>query len=225
MTSHPVGLSGNLAPRQVMRATINQFDIAVWRSESGIISAWDNRCPHRGMRLSHGFVRGESLACAYHGWHYNCEGFCHYIPAHPELTPPKTVRPVIYSVIERHGLIWINPTAEARAHELPDNLIPLRTLTFECDENTALHAMSSTAQHAGESFEPGDTLSESPRIITVNTPAIANGIIIAFHQCAPHNVIAHVLVQNTLSSAAQIDVSRWLESVRRHAEANVSEYL
>ena len=72
MTSQPVGLSEDLAPTQVMRATVAQHDIAVWRSVSGVISAWHNRCPHRGMRLSHGFVRGESLACAYHGWHFNC---------------------------------------------------------------------------------------------------------------------------------------------------------
>jgi len=69
MTAQPIGLSRNLAQRQVMRAVLmqpggNDLDIAVWRSVSGVVNAWENRCPHRGMRLSHGFVRGESLACS-----------------------------------------------------------------------------------------------------------------------------------------------------------------
>jgi len=67
-----------------MRAKTGREDLVVWRSASGVLSAWENRCPHRGMRLSHGFVRGESLACAYHGWHFECSGRCHYIPAHPD---------------------------------------------------------------------------------------------------------------------------------------------
>ncbi|GIS36806.1 MAG: hypothetical protein Ct9H90mP8_2260 [Pseudomonadota bacterium] len=28
----------------------------------------DNRCPHRGTRLSLGFFSGKQLACLYHGW-------------------------------------------------------------------------------------------------------------------------------------------------------------
>ncbi|MGO7418409.1 Rieske 2Fe-2S domain-containing protein, partial [Rhizobium ruizarguesonis] len=40
--------------------------IALWSSASGRISASADRCPHRGMSLSHGFVRGETLSCIYH---------------------------------------------------------------------------------------------------------------------------------------------------------------
>ena len=41
------------------------------------------------MRLSHGFVRSEKLACIFHGWQYDGAGSCVGIPAHPDLAPPK----------------------------------------------------------------------------------------------------------------------------------------
>ena len=154
MTSQPVGLSEDLAPTQVMRATVAQHDIAVWRSVSGVISAWHNRCPHRGMRLSHGFVRGESLACAYHGWHFNCEGYCHYIPAHPELTPPKTVRPAIYSVAEQGGLIWVDPQDAAQPVSLPRDTTALRSLTLACDIKTCLLYTSPSPRDKRQSRMP-----------------------------------------------------------------------
>ena len=69
-----------------------EAELAVWRSASGRIAAWRDRCPHRGMRLSHGFVRGESLNCIYHGWTYGADGACRRIPAHPEVVPPATIR-------------------------------------------------------------------------------------------------------------------------------------
>ncbi|MGB1508948.1 MAG: Rieske (2Fe-2S) protein, partial [Paracoccaceae bacterium] len=53
-----VGFSDTLSNARVMRAFVNGKDVVVWRSTSGKLSAWENRCPHRGMRLSHGFVRG-----------------------------------------------------------------------------------------------------------------------------------------------------------------------
>ena len=108
MSTEPVGLSKNLPPQRVMRAFSGGHDLAVWRSASGELSAWGNRCPHRGMRLSYGFVRGESLACAYHGWHFNCEATCHYMPAHPKTEPPGTIKPEVFSVTETDGMIWVN---------------------------------------------------------------------------------------------------------------------
>lgn len=228
MTTQPIGLSSDLAPRQVMRAVIGQFDIAVWRSVSGVVSAWENRCPHRGMRLSHGFVRGESLACAYHGWHYDCEGYCHYIPAHPELTPPRTVQPTIYSVLERDGLIWSYPDGDVNPVTLPGDTDAVRSITLQCDLDTALKTLSGHKDTAKVS-----TLAESPRVLSVDIEGISDGVIIAFQQTAvpaPNDqqsvpvqpVIAHTLVAAGTVPARRVAVSRWLESIRRQAEQDVS---
>lgn len=55
---------------------VNDYAVALWRSASGEVNAWEDRCPHRGMRLSLGFVEGDNLRCIYHGWGYAPDGQC-----------------------------------------------------------------------------------------------------------------------------------------------------
>ena len=219
MSTEPIGLARDLAPKGVMRAQIGQTDLAIWRSTSGVVSAWENRCPHRGMRLSHGFVRGESLACAYHGWHYDCSGKCNYIPAHPELEPPSTIRPGIFSVVEQAGILWVNTKALANPAALPSDLIGVRSITLECDLPTAIDTFS-TAAHTDSSLFNGsvNTLSQPSTILSLSSPNGADGIFILFQQPHPQRVVAHVLAKDVYLADELIAVSRWCDSVRREAE-------
>ncbi len=98
---------------------VNDYALALWRSASGEVNAWEDRCPHRGMRLSLGFVEGERLRCIYHGWGYGPDGQCKVIPAHPDLTPPKTICAQRHAVESRYGLIWTNLAEDPHA-TLPD---------------------------------------------------------------------------------------------------------
>ena len=116
----PVALSRDIPPGVSAPGRIGGQDLAVWRSASGRIAAWADRCPHRGMRLSHGFVRGEALSCIYHGWSYGAEGQCQRIPAHPDLVPPATIRVPRFAVAERSGAVWVAATEEAPATPPPD---------------------------------------------------------------------------------------------------------
>ena len=86
-----VGLCADVPAGTVVPRKVQGTDLAVWCSANGLYHVWGDRCPHRGMRLSHGFVRGENLSCIYHGWQYGVDGGCTYIPAHPDLTPPKSI--------------------------------------------------------------------------------------------------------------------------------------
>ena len=88
----PVGMSEALPRGGVIRVVVNEQDVVVWRGNDGSVRAWENRCPHRGMRLSYGFVRGNRLTCLSHGWGYDGQGSFVSIPAHPALTPPKTIK-------------------------------------------------------------------------------------------------------------------------------------
>jgi len=219
MKTQPVALSSQLAPKQVMRVKFESEDLAVWRSTNGVAAAWENRCPHRGMRLSHGFVRGESLACAYHGWHYDCSGQCHNIPAHPELKPPSTVRVNSYSIKEQSGIVWVNTEEDAQPVSLPDNLQAVRSLTFNCNLEQAITALSTIPL----SVEPAvslsnTTVSDNPKLVSFSTPDQTNAICIAFQQQHQQSVVCHVLAASTMTSAELITVSRWCEAARRHAE-------
>ncbi len=41
--------------------------IVVWRNNDGQVQALEDRCPHRGARLSMGWNLGDRIACWYHG--------------------------------------------------------------------------------------------------------------------------------------------------------------
>ena len=101
-----VGLSAAAPPEASFKALVDDHEMVVWRGRDQQIRVWENRCPHRGMRLSYGFVRGDRLTCSYHGWTYDGEGACVMIPAHPEIPPPKNTRTRTYACVEHAGMIW-----------------------------------------------------------------------------------------------------------------------
>ena len=105
---YAVGGGTDLEAGSARAVTLLGQDLVLWREAGGAAHAWRNRCPHRGMRLSYGSVRGDRLACRYHGWHYDGTGRCRYIPAHPAGKPPNTVRAESYPCRERHGLVWVS---------------------------------------------------------------------------------------------------------------------
>ncbi|HUJ61221.1 MAG TPA: Rieske (2Fe-2S) protein [Kofleriaceae bacterium] len=51
--------------------------VAVARLGSGRLVVIDDRCPHDGGPISDGFVDGDRIVCARHGWELVvCEGRC-----------------------------------------------------------------------------------------------------------------------------------------------------
>jgi len=101
-----IALSDDLAPGDVAGTRLDGQEVALWRDMAGVAHAWEDRCPHRGMRLSFGFVRSGHLTCLYHGWQYDAQGRCRAIPAHPELTPTSTIRPTRHGCVEASGMVW-----------------------------------------------------------------------------------------------------------------------
>jgi nitrite reductase/ring-hydroxylating ferredoxin subunit len=105
-----------MMPRHVAQTQLLGQEIALWRSDAGAVNAWENRCPHRGVRLSIGFNTGGELRCQYHGWRFATgSGQCTFIPAHPTQKPASGVRAGVYAVVERCHLVWVSldPVADA----------------------------------------------------------------------------------------------------------------
>ena len=79
----------------------------MWRADDDTINVWENRCLHRGVRLSISIDQGTELKCQYHGWRYaNNTASCTYIPAHPANAPARTIRNRTYPIRRAYGLIW-----------------------------------------------------------------------------------------------------------------------
>ncbi|MBB2708891.1 Rieske 2Fe-2S domain-containing protein [Rhizobium sophoriradicis] len=196
----PVALSADLPPATVIPAWTPAGAIALWRSQSGLISASSDRCPHRGMRLSHGFVRGEALSCIYHGWSYSPEGGCIRIPAHPDLVPPETIRVAVQQVEEWNGIIWVAVGEPAARPPRLDHLVPLRSLTLEAD----IAAIEAAA--GGKSDVNGLIgIADCPWVRLLPTTQIGRTLV-------------HVLVEQGRNVADRLMASRVAEALRRRAE-------
>src|SRR2546430_11372221 len=89
---HPVGLSYSIEAGSSAGTRLFGQELVVWRDTGGMAHVREERCPHRRMKLSFGFVRGDHIACLYHGRQYHRAGSCPYIPAHPHLDVPKTFK-------------------------------------------------------------------------------------------------------------------------------------
>jgi len=135
---HPIAASNDLPLRHVFHAQVLGRELAVWRADDGNVNAWENRCLHRGVRLSIGVNDGTELVCQYHGWRYaNRTAGCTYIPAHPADAPARTICNNTYPVKEKHGLIWCT--------ELPATTEPLTLETADKHIFTPLFAPSVNA--------------------------------------------------------------------------------
>lgn len=96
------------------------------------------------MRLSHGFVRGERLACIYHGWQYDGSGACSYIPAHPKLEPPKTICVQHHVCRKQDETVWV--TLEPTGADIPE--IGKRRPVRSMDVAVAAEYVASRLGHA-----------------------------------------------------------------------------
>lgn len=192
------GLSQDLPSGVVMAGARHGAELAIWRSASGRLSAWNDRCPHRGMRLSHGFVRGEMLSCIYHGWTYGADGACNKIPAHPAMVPPAAIKAEVYACVEAGGVIWVGPAGTAEAVPELDGLVAVRSVTVRANRAALAQALPGFGTQ-GDVWR-GDA---------------AGGAVVLLLQDRAEGLGLHALCG---VAADRVAVSRWLDGVRRVVE-------
>jgi phenylpropionate dioxygenase-like ring-hydroxylating dioxygenase large terminal subunit len=104
---HPVMLSQEIQQQTVKPIRLLGEDLVLWRNNEQVCAGQD-LCPHRGAKLSLGWVEDNALICPYHGLAYNSAGMCVKIPAHPKLQAPARACLRTYQVQERYGLVWVS---------------------------------------------------------------------------------------------------------------------
>ena len=109
ITDAPVGLK-----------RLNQ-NIVVWRDEQGQINVVEDRCPHRGARLSKGRVQGGRITCIYHGLQLDGDGVITATPPTPDcpFVGQKAIKS--YPCRELKGAVWVYFGDER--HPSPDDMI------------------------------------------------------------------------------------------------------
>lgn len=101
-----VGLEGEVPENGTLPCRLGNHELLLWRGRDQEVHAVADRCPHRGTRLSVGFVRAGRLTCAYHGWRFDAAGNCVFFPAVPDATPPKQACLETYPLVVSQGLMW-----------------------------------------------------------------------------------------------------------------------
>ena len=191
-----MALSADLEPGTSAGTRIDGIELVVWRDQSGRAHVWEDRCPHRGMRLSFGFVRGDRLACLYHGWQFDEAGRCRLIPAHPALVVPSTIRATTHDCVERQGMIWTRRADAAAASGewlAPMQAVAVRSIAIGRDAACVQAAL------------PGD-------------PAPA-GAIMAVQPLAPGQAMLHLTLSGAPDRSQRLAVCGWAETLRDALEA------
>lgn len=104
---HPLAASVQVAAGKVRPVRLLGEHLALFRRSCGSLGLLEDRCPHRGVKLSEGEVTDAGLVCPYHGWEFAADGTCMAMPLEPPHTPLRgRVRARAYPVEELGGLIW-----------------------------------------------------------------------------------------------------------------------
>jgi phenylpropionate dioxygenase-like ring-hydroxylating dioxygenase large terminal subunit len=82
-------------------------NLVLWRDGKAGIQALEDRCPHRGARLSLGWNLGERVACWYHGVEVRGDGVVADVPAVEKCPLVGTPAVRRYPAMERHGAIFV----------------------------------------------------------------------------------------------------------------------
>lgn len=79
--------------------------VLLYRREDGTPVAIENRCPHRGAPLSLGCLQGDEVQCGYHGFRFDADGACTWVPS--MRAPLGAARVRAFPLIEQAPYVWI----------------------------------------------------------------------------------------------------------------------
>jgi vanillate O-demethylase monooxygenase subunit len=96
--SHEIG-------RTPLERWITGEPVVLYRTESGMAVALEDRCAHRRAPLSKGKLVGDTIQCGYHGMTFDCDGVCVALPGQPVI--PKAAKVRKFPLVERFGWAWI----------------------------------------------------------------------------------------------------------------------
>ncbi len=109
----PVAVDEELSAEQPTKfVRVLGEDLVLFRDKTGRVGLLADHCSHRGASLLYGRVEERGIACAYHGWLYDCEGNILETPPERNEAILKSVKHTAYPVQKFIGLYWayLGPT-------------------------------------------------------------------------------------------------------------------
>ena len=208
----PVCRGEEAAPRHIVHTALLGQELAVWRADDGTVNAWENRCPHRGVRLSVGTNLGDRLKCRYHGWTYaSGSGQCVERPAHPGENPPSLVRARRFPCAEVDGYVWVRLAGEGDDDPAPGfgsgAAPPGLTLRSIHVRAPAAAVADALARHAGKASDGSAAEVVDPYLLR-SVHAEAGEIRYALHPVADAETFIHASLAEAPPAAERMAVLR-----------------
>lgn len=114
-----IGWSAEIASGTVKPLRYFGHDLVAFRTEDGELAVLDAHCKHLGAHLGHGGkVKGNCVACPYHGWQWAPDGSNAHVPNQEK---PTGSRIRAWHVREQHECIfmWHDPTGSPPRWDIP----------------------------------------------------------------------------------------------------------
>lgn len=135
---------------KIMPQKILGEDLILFRTKSGNAVALEDRCCHRNVKLSLGYLNDENIVCGYHGWEFDCTGSCILIPSQlPETKIPPKAEIKKYPVREFNKWIWVFMGNEETSKSVDPPNIPEMN---EWDYTYKAHVFEADLEAAAESL-------------------------------------------------------------------------
>ena len=178
---HPVARVEDVRPKELTSAHLLGVPLVLYHTSIGLAVATDI-CPHRGARLSKGWMKGDSLVCPYHGLEFDSSGQCERVPAsEPHRDNCDSIRLETLSWAEKYGIIWVCLSGEP-AIDLPNwaqlsddtyQVAPMDSAVWDASPGRHAENFNDVAHlsfiHAGTFGNPNDTLIERYQVEKTDT--------------------------------------------------------
>lgn len=101
--------------KKPLRRRLHGTPLVIFQSKTGPAVLID-RCPHRNVALSKGYVDAGSIVCPYHGWAFERDGACSKVPGSE---PNANLCAQAFPVRVENGLVFTNTS------DTPRDFVPL----------------------------------------------------------------------------------------------------
>lgn len=112
---------GDELPRGAVRPlTALGRELVLFRGADGVVRALDAYCAHLGAHLGvGGTVEGSELRCPFHGWRFDGEGACTFVPHSTKIPARARMRSWIVREIDGLVMLWHDADGREPWFELP----------------------------------------------------------------------------------------------------------
>lgn len=109
-------LSKEVGTKKPLARTIMDEPLVLFRNKAGKATALIDRCLHRNAKLSEGDLFDGCIGCPYHGWTYDTDGKCVFVPSEGPTSDGKQAEAAAdapvrflerFPVREEDGYVWV----------------------------------------------------------------------------------------------------------------------